>query len=65
MGKVIKFKGNDAYKNKNFTVAIEHYSKAMELDPKNITYITNRAGKNFLRNFCVNTKNIKKNPKNY
>ena len=35
--------GNAAYKKKEFATAIEHYSKAMELDPSDVTYITNRA----------------------
>jgi stress-induced-phosphoprotein 1 len=39
-----KNKGNDAYKNKKFDLAVEHYTKAHELDPSNIVYLTNRAG---------------------
>ncbi|XP_061357841.1 hsp70-Hsp90 organizing protein 1-like [Gastrolobium bilobum] len=35
--------GNAAYKKKDFDTAIEHYSKAMELDDEDISYLTNRA----------------------
>ncbi|XP_057752286.1 hsp70-Hsp90 organizing protein 1-like [Arachis stenosperma] len=35
--------GNAAYKKKQFEIAIEHYSKAMELDDEDISYLTNRA----------------------
>ncbi|CAH8310847.1 unnamed protein product [Eruca vesicaria subsp. sativa] len=35
--------GNAAYKKKEFEKAIEHYSKAMELDDEDISYLTNRA----------------------
>lgn len=38
-----KEKGNAAYKKKEFEKAIEHYSKAMELDEEDISYLTNRA----------------------
>lgn len=38
-----KEKGNAAYKKKNFPVAIEHYNKAVELDPTDMTYLTNLA----------------------
>ena len=40
-----KTKGNEAYKKKDFEAAIEHYDKAIELDPTNITFYTNKAGK--------------------
>ena len=39
-----KEKGNAAYKKKEFTAALEHYDKAIELDPANVTFITNKAG---------------------
>lgn len=39
-----KEKGNEAYKKKEFQTALDHYNKATELDPKNMTYYTNRAG---------------------
>lgn len=45
-----KEKGNAAYKKKDFTAALEHYDKAIELDPTNVTFLTNKAGK-----LCVNT----------
>ncbi|XP_065857988.1 hsp70-Hsp90 organizing protein 3 [Euphorbia lathyris] len=35
--------GNAAYKKKNFETAIAHYTKAMELDDEDISYLTNRA----------------------
>ncbi|XP_066343561.1 hsp70-Hsp90 organizing protein-like [Miscanthus floridulus] len=35
--------GNAAYKRKDFDTAIQHYTKAMELDDEDISYITNRA----------------------
>ena len=38
-----KEKGNAAYKKKNFAVALEHYTKASELDPSDMTYLTNLA----------------------
>ena len=39
-----KEKGNAAYKKKDFVTALAHYGKAIELDPANITFRTNRAG---------------------
>jgi tetratricopeptide (TPR) repeat protein len=36
--------GNEAYKKKEFEKALAHYEKAAELDPTNITYLTNKAG---------------------
>ncbi|CAJ1928335.1 unnamed protein product [Sphenostylis stenocarpa] len=35
--------GNAAYKKKDFDTAIQHYTKALELDDKDISYLTNRA----------------------
>ncbi|VDK65924.1 unnamed protein product [Cylicostephanus goldi] len=35
--------GNTAYKQKNFAEAHKHYDKAIELDPTNITFYTNKA----------------------
>ncbi|CAM8885132.1 unnamed protein product [Rhodiola kirilowii] len=35
--------GNAAYKKKDFETAIHHYTKAMELDDEDISYITNTA----------------------
>ena len=39
--------GNAAYKAKNFDVALEHYNKAIGLDPEDISFITNKAAVNF------------------
>ena len=39
-----KEKGNEAYKNKDFEVAHQHYDKALQLDPTNLTFLTNKAG---------------------
>ncbi|CAG8568070.1 8265_t:CDS:10, partial [Acaulospora morrowiae] len=35
--------GNAAYKKREFEKALEHYGKAQELDPTNITILTNKA----------------------
>lgn len=35
--------GNAAYKKKDFDTAIQHYTKAIELDDEDISFITNRA----------------------
>jgi len=35
--------GNEAYKNRNFETALQHYGKASELDPTNMVYRTNIA----------------------
>lgn len=40
--------GNAAYKKKDFEVAIAHYTKAIEYDPNNVTFYTNRGGKYML-----------------
>jgi len=40
--KAEKEKGNEAYKKRDFTTAHSHYDKAIELDPKNIVYYTNK-----------------------
>jgi stress-induced-phosphoprotein 1 len=39
-----KEKGNASYKKKDFTAAHEHYDRAIQLDPENITILTNKAG---------------------
>jgi stress-induced-phosphoprotein 1 len=38
-----KENGNAAYKKKEFDVALQHYDRALELDPTNITFLTNKA----------------------
>ncbi|KAJ4951266.1 hypothetical protein NE237_028098 [Protea cynaroides] len=35
--------GNAAYKKKDFQAAIQHYTKAVEFDDENISFLTNRA----------------------
>ncbi|KAI8637421.1 hypothetical protein BD408DRAFT_52594 [Parasitella parasitica] len=35
--------GNEAYKKREFDVALGHYDKAYELDDTNITFLTNKA----------------------
>lgn len=36
--------GNAAYKKKDFDEALIHYDRAIELDPSDITFLTNKAG---------------------
>lgn len=43
-----KEEGNAAYKKKEFKTALEHYDKAIELDPHEMTFLSNKAGKFFL-----------------
>jgi stress-induced-phosphoprotein 1 len=38
--------GNEAYKKKDFVMAHKHYDKAIELEPTNVTFYNNKAGKN-------------------
>lgn len=42
-----KEQGNSAYKAKNFTKAISHYEKAIEMDPTEITFRSNLAAVHF------------------
>lgn len=35
--------GNDAYKNKEFEAAIAHYQKAVDLNPSEMTFLSNLA----------------------
>ena len=39
--------GNAAYKAKDFEKALEHYNKAISIDPEDISFITNKAAVNF------------------
>jgi stress-induced-phosphoprotein 1 len=50
-----KEKGNEAYKKKDFEAALNHYNKATELDPINMSYYTNRAGLFRLFSFVFNS----------
>ncbi len=50
--------GNEAYKKKDFDSALTHYEKAIELDPTNITYMTNKAAVYYEKNMideCIQT----------
>ena len=38
-----KNRGNDFYKNKSYREAVTAYSKAIEMEPANASYLTNRA----------------------
>ena len=51
-----KDKGNAAYKAKDFTAALEHYDKAIELDPDNITFLTNKAGELVDKQILIDTR---------
>ena len=53
-----KNKGNEAYKKKDFETALSHYNKAIELDPTNITYYTNKAGQIIVYLFLLRKQNI-------
>ena len=39
--------GNEAYKKKDFGLAISHYTKASELDPAEMTFLSNLAAVKF------------------
>lgn len=56
----VKLEGNEAYKKKDFATALQKYSKAIELDPLEITYYLNTAAVHFeMKNYteCVSTCN--------
>lgn len=38
-----KLKGNDFYKKRDFPKALEFYNQAIEFDPEELTYYTNKA----------------------
>lgn len=48
-----KEKGNAAYKKREFEAALQHYDKALELDPTNITFLTNKAGMWCIQCICA------------
>ncbi|KAF6114664.1 hypothetical protein HJG60_010619 [Phyllostomus discolor] len=39
--------GNETYKKKDFDTALKHYNRAKDLDPTNVTYMTNPAAVHF------------------
>ncbi|KAL5105909.1 Stress-induced-phosphoprotein 1 [Taenia crassiceps] len=50
--------GNAAYKRRDFSSAIEHYEKAFQLNPKDITFLTNKSAVYFeMGDYteCINT----------
>jgi stress-induced-phosphoprotein 1 len=50
--------GNAAYKAKDFSTALSHYDKAIELDPEEISFLTNKAAVFFERaeyDECIET----------
>jgi len=44
LGGVCNRQGNAAYEKGDYAAAIEHYQKAVELQPENVVYVTNLAG---------------------
>ncbi|KAK3093252.1 hypothetical protein FSP39_013281, partial [Pinctada imbricata] len=53
-----KESGNEAYKKKDFVTALQHYEKAIELDPNNITFELNKAAVYFEQekyDVCIET----------
>ncbi len=50
MAEAEKDLGNEFYKKKDFEKAITHYEKAIQLEPTNITYQTNKAAAYFEQN---------------
>lgn len=50
-----KAQGNVAYKARRFDEAIEHYSKAWELYPKDVTFLTNLSGERSRTSFAKET----------
>ncbi|XP_064403247.1 stress-induced-phosphoprotein 1-like isoform X2 [Halichondria panicea] len=53
-----KEKGNAAYKKKDFVTALAHYDRAIELDPTNFTFLTNKAAVYFEQEeweLCIKT----------
>lgn len=47
-----KEKGNEAYRQKMFDIALQHYDKAIELDSSNMAFLSNKAAVHFeLKNY--------------
>jgi tetratricopeptide (TPR) repeat protein len=42
-----KNEGNECYKRREFAEALKHYERAIELDPNDMTYYTNKAAVRF------------------
>lgn len=50
--------GNAAYKKKDFEMALKHYGRAIELDPTNIVYRNNQAGKRTVSYLSIYTASL-------
>eukprot|EP01080_Neovahlkampfia_damariscottae_P000567 gene567-8077_t len=56
-----KQKGNEAFKQKNFVLAIDYYTKAIELDPNNHVLYSNRSASFFgLKKYSESIQDAKK-----
>ncbi len=53
-----KEKGNIAYKSKEFDTAIEHYKKAIELDPTEITFVSNLVRAKKMISICYSVLHV-------
>lgn len=50
---VEKESGNAAYRKKDFAAAISHYDKAIQLDPSDMSFRTNKAGNSVSESLCL------------